>query len=99
MAAFPLLTDPFILAAVALLVAAAVLLLLTGRKPWLSRLRRKPLLITNEAEFFHRLQRALLVYPWQVTHSCKPVASGGDNGHRVREANRYSYISGCHETQ
>jgi hypothetical protein len=60
MAAFPLLTDPFILAAVALLVVApAVFLLLRGRKPWLPRLRRKPLLTANEAEFFHRLQRAL----------------------------------------
>jgi very-short-patch-repair endonuclease len=36
-----------------------VFLLLRGRKPWLTRLRRKPLLTTNEAVFFHRLQRAL----------------------------------------
>jgi hypothetical protein len=56
----PLLTDPFILAAVALLVTApAVSLFLRGRKPWLARLQRKPLLTANEVEFFHRLQRAL----------------------------------------
>jgi hypothetical protein len=36
-----------------------VFLLLRGRKPWLTRLRRKPLLTTNEAVFSHRLQRAL----------------------------------------
>lgn len=30
--------------------------------PWLSRIRRKPLLTNNEMEFFHRLQRALPSY-------------------------------------
>ncbi len=60
MPAFPLLTDPFILAAVALLLAApAVFLFLRSRKPWLARLRRKPLLTPNEVEFLYRLQRAL----------------------------------------
>lgn len=60
MAPSPLLTDPFMLAAVALLLAApAVFLFFRGRKPWLSRVLRKPLLTPNEAEFFHRLQRAL----------------------------------------
>jgi len=60
MAPSPLLSDPFILAAVAILVIApAVFLIIRGRKPWLSRIRRKPLLTANEAEFFHRLQRAL----------------------------------------
>jgi hypothetical protein len=60
MAALPFLTDPIILAALALLLAApAVFLFVRGRKPWLTRLRRKPLLTANEAEFFHRLQRAL----------------------------------------
>jgi hypothetical protein len=60
MVAPPLLTDPFILAAAALLLAAlAVFLWFRSRKPWLSRIRRKPLLTANEAEFFHRLQRAL----------------------------------------
>jgi hypothetical protein len=60
MAPSTLLTDPYMLAAVALLLAApAVFLLFRSRKPWLSRLRRKPLLTANEAEFFHRLQRAL----------------------------------------
>lgn len=60
MTAFPLLTEPFILAALAMLIAApAVSLFLRRRKPWLSRLRRKPLLTANEAEVFHRLQRAL----------------------------------------
>jgi hypothetical protein len=55
----PLLTNPFTIAAVLLVAAPAVFLLLRSRKPWLSRLRRKPLLTANEAEFFHRLQRAL----------------------------------------
>jgi len=56
----PLLNDPFILAAVAsLLVAPAVFLFLKNRKPWLSRVRRKPLLAGNEAGFFRRLHRAL----------------------------------------
>jgi hypothetical protein len=60
MAASALLTDPFILAAVALLLAApAVFLFFKSRKPWLSRLRHKSLLTANEAEFFNRLQRAL----------------------------------------
>jgi hypothetical protein len=60
MAVSPLLTDPFILAAVALLLTVpAVLLLFRGHEPWLARLRRKPLLTANEAEFFYRLQRAL----------------------------------------
>jgi hypothetical protein len=61
MALFPLLTEPLILAAVALLVvvAPAVFLFFRGRKPWLARLRRKPLLTSNEIEFFHRFQRAL----------------------------------------
>jgi hypothetical protein len=60
MAAFPPLTDPLIFAAVAFLLATpAVFLILRGRNPWLSRVRRKPLLTANEAEFFHRLQRAL----------------------------------------
>jgi hypothetical protein len=36
-----------------------VFLLLRGRKPWPTRFRRKPLLTTNEAVFFHRLHRAL----------------------------------------
>jgi hypothetical protein len=49
MAAFPILNDPFILAALALIAAsAAVLVLLRSRKPWLTRLRRKPLLTANE---------------------------------------------------
>ncbi len=57
---FPLLIDPLTIAAVALLLAApAVFLFFRSRKPWLSRVRRKPLLTANEAEFFHRLQRAL----------------------------------------
>ena len=60
MAPSPLLTDPFILSAVAILLAApAVFLFRRGRKPWLSGVRRKPLLTGNEAEFFYRLQRAL----------------------------------------
>ena len=60
MAPSQLLTDPHILAVLVLLLAApAVFLFFRSRKSWLSRLRRKPLLTPNEAEFFHRLQRAL----------------------------------------
>ena len=36
-----------------------VIIWLLPRKPWLSRIRSKPLLTNNETEFFHRLQRAL----------------------------------------
>lgn len=42
-----------------LALTGAVVLLLRSRKPWLTRIRRKPLLTANEAEFFNRLQRAL----------------------------------------
>lgn len=60
MVPYPLLSEPLTLSAVALLLAApAVFLISRGRKPWLSGLRRKPLLTANEAEFFYRLQRAL----------------------------------------
>jgi hypothetical protein len=51
---------------------AALLLMLIGivifsllprkPKPWLPRIRSKPLLTPNETEFFHRLQRALPAY-------------------------------------
>jgi hypothetical protein len=60
-----ILTDPTTLSALAalvLLTLAPALLLLFGRKPWLSRIRRKALLTPNETEFFHRLQRALPAY-------------------------------------
>ena len=57
------LTDPFGLAVTAALLSlAAALLLARSRKPWLSRIRSKPLLTSNEAEFFRRLQRALPAY-------------------------------------
>jgi len=57
MAAFPILSNPYLLTAVAMLLAApAVFLLFRSRKPWLSHLRRKSLLTANESEFFHRLQ-------------------------------------------
>lgn len=36
--------------------------LVSRRKTWLSRIRRKPLLTPNEAEFLRRLQRALPAY-------------------------------------
>jgi hypothetical protein len=53
-----LLTDPLTLAAVALLLAApAVFLFLRVRRPWLARIRRRPILTGNEAEFFYRLRR------------------------------------------
>ena len=59
MVAFPLLPEPLIIAALALLAFTAAVFLFRSRKPWLARLQRKPLLTANEAEFFHRLQRAL----------------------------------------
>lgn len=60
MTAFHFLTEPFIFTVVTLLLAApAVFLFLWVRRPWLARIRRKPLLTANEAEFFHRLLRAL----------------------------------------
>jgi hypothetical protein len=59
MAGLPLLTNPFILAAIALLLGdPAVFLFVRSRKPSLTRLRRKTLLTADEAEFFRRLQRA-----------------------------------------
>jgi hypothetical protein len=61
----PLTSDPLVLAALAALVLLALVpavLLLTGRKAWLSRIRPKALLTPNETEFFHRLQRALPAY-------------------------------------
>ena len=39
--------------------ALAAVLLVRNRRSWLTSVRRKPLLTANEAEFFHRLQRAL----------------------------------------
>ncbi len=55
----PLSTDQIIIAALVLFLAAPAVFLLRSRNPWLSRIRRKPLLTGSEAEFFHRLQRAL----------------------------------------
>jgi hypothetical protein len=60
-----LLADPITLSALTalvLLVFIPAVVLLSRRKPWLSRVRRKPLLTPNETEFFHRLQRALPAY-------------------------------------
>ena len=50
---------PILLILVVTLVVTAALL---RRKPWLSRIQKKPLLTPNETEFFHRLQRALPAY-------------------------------------
>jgi very-short-patch-repair endonuclease len=50
---------PFLIAAFALVVIAVTATVLVGRKPWLSRIKRKPLLTENEKAFFLRLQRAL----------------------------------------
>jgi Protein of unknown function (DUF2726) len=60
-AAIPFSNQQLIIAALALfaLTAVTVFLFVRSRKPWLSRVRRKPLLTANEAEFFRRLQRAL----------------------------------------
>jgi hypothetical protein len=51
--------SPALFTAVLILLA---LLLLAWRKPWRMRLRRKPLMTPNEAEFFRRLERALPAY-------------------------------------
>ena len=60
---YPFLTDPINIAAgVALIVLMVAALFLPSRKPWLARIRSKPLLTGNETEFFHRLQRALPAY-------------------------------------
>lgn len=50
---------PFLIAASALVVIAVTATVLIERKPWLSRIKRKPLLTENEKAFFLRLQRAL----------------------------------------
>jgi very-short-patch-repair endonuclease len=50
---------PFLIAACALVVIAVTATLFVERKPWLSRIKRKPLLTDNEKAFFLRLQRAL----------------------------------------
>jgi len=56
----PFLTDPLVLAALALaIILALVALFMRGSRHWLKHVQRKPLLTPNEAEFFHRLQRAL----------------------------------------
>jgi hypothetical protein len=60
---YPFLADPINIAAgVALLVLMVAAFFLQARKPWLARIRSKPLLTGNETEFFHRLQRALPAY-------------------------------------
>src|SRR4051812_23724561 len=58
-----LLSDPLVLG-VALVIGAliAIRLLTKNRKPWLRRIQPKPLLTSNEIEFYHRLQRALPRY-------------------------------------
>jgi hypothetical protein len=61
----PLTSDPAVLAALAALALLALVpavALFRSRKPFLSRIRPKPLLTPNETEFFHRLQRALPAY-------------------------------------
>jgi hypothetical protein len=59
----PLLSNPVSVAAALVPAILALAALLSRRqKPWLGRIRRKPLLTPNEAEFFHRLQRALPGY-------------------------------------
>jgi hypothetical protein len=50
----------FALAAFALALTAVAFL--RSRRPWLARIKRKPLLTANETEFFHRLERALPHY-------------------------------------
>jgi hypothetical protein len=58
-----LLNDQKLMVAFALIILILVsMALLKFRKPWLTRLQRKSLLTANEAEFFHRLQRALPGY-------------------------------------
>lgn len=64
------------------IVAAALLLaavaFFKSRTPWIARLERKPLMTANEAEFFHRLQKALPdrhVFP-QVSFAAFLTADG-----------------------
>lgn len=60
---FPFPADRLIIAALAGLgLLAAAIWLFRDRRPWLSRIHPKPLLTSNEAEFFRRLQRALPAY-------------------------------------
>ena len=49
-------------AIVLLLLVVSIWLLRPSPTPWLSQIRKKPLLTPNETEFFHRLQRALSAY-------------------------------------
>ena len=49
---FPFPADPLTCALAALALLAAAALFAGNRKPWLSRIRRKPFLTPNEAEFF-----------------------------------------------
>ena len=63
LAAYPFLTDAFNLAVFAgLIILGLVLVMLRGRKPWLAHIQSRPLLTTNEREFFYRIQRALPAY-------------------------------------
>jgi hypothetical protein len=50
------------IALAALVIVFALLIYLKVRRPWMARIRRKPLLTPNETEFFHRLERALPTY-------------------------------------
>ena len=83
----PLTSDPMVLAALAALVLLALVpavLLLMTRRPWLSRIRRKPLLTPNETEFFHRLQRSLPAY--RVFPQVSFAALLTDDGQLSRQA-------------
>ncbi len=59
--------SPILLIAIgALMLLAVAVTFLGGRKPWLARIQRKPLMTDNEKAFFYRMQRALpghLVFP------------------------------------
>jgi hypothetical protein len=92
MAAFPLLTDPFILAAVALLVVAPpVFLFLRGRKPWLSRLRHKPLLTANESRplrgaLYEGMDKRPFSRQWPLRVDGRPLGEWPYRGHLGQRA-------------
>jgi hypothetical protein len=83
---YPFLADPLNVAAVAaLIVLAMVLFLVRSQKSWLAHIQRKPLVTSNETEFFHRLQRALPSY-WvfpQVSFAAF-MTDDGKLAHNVR---------------
>lgn len=80
-----LLSDPLNLACIAgLLILVPVIILLRNQTSWLRHIQRKPLLTPNEAEFFHRLQRALPAF--QICPQVSFAAFITDDGRLSRNA-------------